>query len=77
MLGIKYSIKFENPFEGIKNYAIKNDANLIVMGSKGVSDFEEMIFFWSLVSVKIFWLVRIVFEMIIDIIIKIIPIIRK
>ena len=40
---IKYSIKFENPFEGIKNYAIKNDANLIVMGSKGVSDFEEMI----------------------------------
>ena len=23
---IKYSIKFENPFEGIKNYAIKNDA---------------------------------------------------
>ena len=40
---IKYSIKFENPFEGIKNYATKNDANLIVMGSKGVSDFEEMI----------------------------------
>ena len=40
---IKYSIKFENPFEGIKNYAIKNDTNLIVMGSKGVSDFEEMI----------------------------------
>ena len=40
---IKYSIKFENPFEGITNYATKNDANLIVMGSKGVSDFEEMI----------------------------------
>jgi len=40
---IKYSIKFENPFEGIRNYATKNNANLIVMGSKGVSDFEEMI----------------------------------
>lgn len=40
---IKHAIKFENPFEGIKNYAIKNNANLIVMGSKGVSDFEEMI----------------------------------
>jgi len=40
---IKYSIKFENPFEGIRDYAIKIDANLIVMGSKGVSDFEEMI----------------------------------
>ena len=40
---IKYSIKFENPFEGITNYATKNDANLIVKGSKGVSDFEEMI----------------------------------
>jgi nucleotide-binding universal stress UspA family protein len=40
---IKYSIKFENPFEGIRDYAMKIDANLIVMGSKGVSDFEEMI----------------------------------
>ena len=40
---IKYSIKFENPFEGIRNYTQKNDINLIVMGSKGVSDFEEMI----------------------------------
>ena len=40
---IKYSIKFENPFEGIRNYTQKNNINLIVMGSKGVSDFEEMI----------------------------------
>ena len=40
---IKYSIKFENPFEGIRNYTKKNNINLIVMGSKGVSDFEEMI----------------------------------
>ena len=40
---IKYSIKFENPFEGIRNYTQKNDINLIVIGSKGVSDFEEMI----------------------------------
>ena len=40
---IKYSIKFENPYEGIRNYTQKNNINLIVMGSKGVSDFEEMI----------------------------------
>ena len=40
---VKYSIKFQNPFEGITDYVKKINANLIVMGSKGVSDFEEMI----------------------------------
>ena len=40
---VRYSIKFQNPFEGITDYVKKINANLIVMGSKGVSDFEEMI----------------------------------
>jgi nucleotide-binding universal stress UspA family protein len=40
---VKYTIKFQNPFEGITDYVKKINANLIVMGSKGVSDFEEMI----------------------------------
>ncbi len=40
---VKYSIKFQHPYEGIKNYVSKINANLIVMGSQGVSDFEEMI----------------------------------
>jgi nucleotide-binding universal stress UspA family protein len=40
---VKYSIRFQNPFEGIRNFVKKMNANLIVMGSKGVSDFEEMI----------------------------------
>ena len=40
---VKYSIRFQNPFEGIRDFVKKMNANLIVMGSKGVSDFEEMI----------------------------------
>ena len=40
---VKYSIKFQHPYEGIKDYVEKINADLIVMGSKGVSDFEEMI----------------------------------
>jgi nucleotide-binding universal stress UspA family protein len=40
---VRYSIKFQNPFEGIRDFVKKINANLIVMGSKGVSDFEEMI----------------------------------
>tara|TARA_B100000787_G_scaffold170188_1_gene164694 strand:+ start:12608 stop:13435 length:828 start_codon:yes stop_codon:yes gene_type:complete len=40
---VKYSIKFQQPFEGIIDYVNKINANLIVMGSKGVSNFEEMI----------------------------------
>lgn len=40
---VKHAIRFQDPFEGIRNYAKKIDANLIIMGSQGVSDFEEMI----------------------------------
>ena len=40
---VRYSIRFQNPFEGIRDFVKKINANLIVMGSKGVSDFEEMI----------------------------------
>tara|TARA_B110000003_G_scaffold267739_2_gene296354 strand:- start:504 stop:1331 length:828 start_codon:yes stop_codon:yes gene_type:complete len=40
---VKYSIKFQHPYEGIKDYVKKINANLIVMGSQGISDFEEMI----------------------------------
>ena len=40
---VKYSIRFQHPYEGIRDYAKKIDADLIVMGSQGVSDFEEMI----------------------------------
>ena len=40
---VKYSIKFQNPYEGIRDYIKKINADLIVMGSQGVSDFEEMI----------------------------------
>ena len=40
---VKYSIRFQNPYEGIREYAKKINANLIVMGSQGLSDFEEMI----------------------------------
>ena len=39
---VEYFIKINNPFEGIKNYAEKIDADLIVMGSKGHSEFEEI-----------------------------------
>jgi nucleotide-binding universal stress UspA family protein len=40
---VKYAIKFQHPYEGIRDYAKKIDADLIVMGSQGTSDFEEMI----------------------------------
>ena len=39
---VEYFIKKNNPFEGIKKYAEKIDADLIVMGSKGHSEFEEI-----------------------------------
>lgn len=40
---VSYIIKLQNPHEGIKKYSQKINADLIVMGSQGVSDFEEMI----------------------------------
>lgn len=42
-LEVKHAIKFENPYEGIQKYVEKIDADLIVMGSKGHSDFEEIL----------------------------------
>ena len=40
---VKHAIRFQHPFEGIRDYAKKIEANLIIMGSQGLSDFEEMI----------------------------------
>ncbi len=40
---VTYAIRFENPHLGIQKFAEKIDADLIVMGSQGVSDFDEMI----------------------------------
>lgn len=42
-LDVTYSIRFQNPHEGIHEFAKKIGADLIVMGSQGVSDFDEMI----------------------------------
>ena len=39
---VEYFIKLNNPFEGIQKYAEKIDADLIIMGSKGHSIFEEV-----------------------------------
>jgi nucleotide-binding universal stress UspA family protein len=39
---VEYFIKINNAFEGIKKYAEKIDADLIIMGSKGHSEFEEI-----------------------------------
>ena len=40
---VKHAIRFQQPYDGIQSYAKKIEANLIIMGSQGVSDFEEMI----------------------------------
>ncbi|QTD38921.1 universal stress protein [Polaribacter batillariae] len=40
---VEYFIKLNTPFDGIKKYADKIDADLIIMGSKGHSEFEEII----------------------------------
>tara|TARA_B110000240_G_C13423910_1_gene420732 strand:+ start:93 stop:920 length:828 start_codon:yes stop_codon:yes gene_type:complete len=40
---VEYFIKLNNPFEGIKKCANKINADLIIMGSKGHSEFEEII----------------------------------
>lgn len=40
---VEYFIKLNTPFDGIQKYAEKIDADLIVMGSKGHSEFEEII----------------------------------
>lgn len=40
---VHYSIRFQNPHQGILKYADKIEADLIIMGSKGHSDFEEIL----------------------------------
>lgn len=40
---VHHLIRFQNPYEGILACAEKIDADLIVMGSKGQSDFEEIL----------------------------------
>lgn len=40
---VKYAIRFQDPYDGIRDYSKKIEADLIIMGSQGVSDFEEMI----------------------------------
>ena len=40
---VKHAIKFEPPYKGIKRYAKKISADLIVMGSKGHSKLDEII----------------------------------
>lgn len=39
---VEYFIKLNNPFEGIIKYASKINADLIIMGSKGHSNFKEI-----------------------------------
>jgi nucleotide-binding universal stress UspA family protein len=41
--GVHHAIKFKNPFEGITEYNKKINADLIIMGSKGISDFDEIL----------------------------------
>lgn len=40
---VHHSIRFENPHKGILEYAEKINSDLIIMGSKGHSDFEEIL----------------------------------
>jgi nucleotide-binding universal stress UspA family protein len=40
---VYHAIRFQNPYEGIIAYADKINTDLIIMGSKGHSDFEEIL----------------------------------
>ncbi|OSY87194.1 universal stress protein [Tenacibaculum holothuriorum] len=40
---VKHAIRFQNPYEGIRDYAKKSGADLITMGTKGHTDIEEML----------------------------------
>lgn len=42
-INVHYAIKLQTPYEGILKYADKIDVDLIVMGSKGHSNFEEIV----------------------------------
>lgn len=39
---VEYSVRFQNPHEGILKYTEKINADLIIMGAKGHSNFEEI-----------------------------------
>ncbi len=40
---VKHAIRFQNPYEGIRDYSKKINADLITMGSKGHTDLEEIL----------------------------------
>mgnify|MGYP001199842216 CR=1 FL=1 len=40
---VHHAIRFQNPHEGILSYSKKIEPDLIVMGSKGASDFDEIL----------------------------------
>ncbi|WP_299155835.1 universal stress protein [uncultured Tenacibaculum sp.] len=40
---VKHAIRFQNPYEGIRDYSKKISADLITMGTKGHTDLEEML----------------------------------
>lgn len=40
---VYHAIRFQNPYEGIIDCADKIEASLIIMGSRGLSDFEEIL----------------------------------
>lgn len=40
---VKHSIRFQNPFEGIRDYSKKIKADLVIMGSKGHTALDEIL----------------------------------
>lgn len=40
---INHAIRFQNPYEGIRDYSKKIDADLVIMGSKGQTALEEIL----------------------------------
>lgn len=40
---VTHAIRFQNPFEGIRDYVKKHNIDLITMGSKGHTDIEEIL----------------------------------
>lgn len=40
---VYHAIRFQNPYEGIRDYSKKINANLIIMGSKGQTALEEIL----------------------------------
>ena len=40
---VKHAIRFQNPFEGIRDYTKKSGIDLITMGTKGHTDLEEFL----------------------------------